>query len=194
MNNKQQTFNNLSEINRQYTSYPASFFYMNIRSLRLNFASFLVNINQIIHKIKFIILVEKNISDNEITLYNIHGFNAVFFNREGRGGGIVVYIRENIKYSHISVTTNSFELIQVDIKVKTETLSLFAIYRPPNHSPIEFIKELEELLSKINKKKEIMIIGDINIDIHKQSNTTTYLDMLLSYGMQCMINEKLVKM
>lgn len=79
MNNKSQTLNHFNQINNQYLSYPTSLIYTNIRSLRLNFNSFILSLNQIINKIKFIILVETNISDSENSLYNINGFNSVFF-------------------------------------------------------------------------------------------------------------------
>lgn len=190
MNNKQQTLSNFNEINKNLLSHPLSLIYMNIRSLRLNFNTFLVSIAKIINKIKIIILVETNISNNENNIYSIKGFYSIFVNREGKGGGVAIYIKENLNYSQISLETKSFESIQTDININNKNISLLSIYRPPDKKVSEFIKELEIIISKINNKQEIIIVGDINIDINKQNKTTaTYLDMLTSNGMQPMINE-----
>lgn len=83
--NKKQTITQFSEIDKEHLNYTVSLIYMNIRSLRRNFASFIVTINNIINKIKFIILVETNISNSENSLYNIPGFKSIFLNREGKG-------------------------------------------------------------------------------------------------------------
>ena len=165
MNNKQkQTISLFNEIDTKYLSYPVSLIYMNIRSLRLNFSSFLVSINKIINKIKLIVLVETNISNNENNIYNIQGFNSVFLNREGKGGGIVVYIKENINYTQLSSNPNSFELLQIDVNINNKNISLLPIYRPPDQKVTEFIQELETIITKINKKQDIIIVGDMNID------------------------------
>lgn len=190
MNNNTNILANFNQIDKQYLSYSKSLVYLNIRSLRLNFSSFLVAIHNIINKIEIIILVETNINDHENCLFEICGFNSVFLNRGGRGGGIVVYIKENIKFKEISVNTISCELLKLKIKTKNEEYFLLATYRPPNQKPNEFITEIETIISRINKKQQIILIGDMNIDILKENSVTTkYLDLLLSNGMQCMVTE-----
>lgn len=191
MNKKtNETLNHFHEIDTKYISCPISLIYINIRSLRLNFTTFLTNINRIINKIKIIVLVETNISDNENIFYNIHGFNSVFLNRDGKGGGIAVYVKENIEFSKLSTKTKSFELIQLNINTSSEPLSLLSVYRPPNLKIPEFITELDTVVNNIKKKQEIVIVGDMNIDIKTDNiTTTTYLDMILSNGMQSMVKE-----
>lgn len=189
-NNKTQTINNFNEIKTDFLSYPETLIYMNIRSLRLNFTYFLATINNIIHKIKFIVLVETNISDNENNFYNIQGFNSIFLNREGRGGGIAVYIAESLTFNHITLTTNSFEIVQTDVNINKNTLSLLSVYRPPHKTIPPFINELDTFINNIKKKQNILLVGDVNIDLLREnSTTTTYLNMLTSNGLQCMVNE-----
>lgn len=163
---------------------------MNIRSLRLNFNSFLASIHNIINKINFIVLVETNITDNENNIFNINGFNSLFLNRDGRGGGIALYVRESLTYLQSNIKTISFESIQIDINTKSNNYSLICIYRPPKNNVKEFIIELDKLINNIKNKQDIIIIGDINIDILKQNITTNkYTEMLSSNGLQSLINE-----
>lgn len=76
--NQKQALSFYSEIDTKYLNYPFSLIYMNIRSLRLNFTTFLVSINKIINTIKFIILIETNITNNENNMYNIIIFLILF--------------------------------------------------------------------------------------------------------------------
>ncbi|TMW48879.1 hypothetical protein DOY81_006043 [Sarcophaga bullata] len=69
-------------------------------------------------------------------------------------------------------------------------LSLILIYRPPSLNVNAFIEELNITINKINNKQEIMVVGDINIDILRGNNTTTNcLNVIMSNGLQCMIQE-----
>lgn len=190
MKNKTKTLSNFMKINEKHLNYPVSLIYMNIRSLRLNFTSLLVSINKIINKLKFIVLVETNISDNENNMYNIPGFNSLYLNRENKGGGIAVYINENINFTQVSHSTKSFESIQINANINNNNLSLLFLYRPPHLKVSEFLEEIETTITKIKSKQEIIIVGDVNIDIKKKNKTTTtYLDLLYSRGMRSMINE-----
>lgn len=163
---------------------------MNIRSLRLNFISLLATLHNIINSINFIILVETNIKNDEQHAFNINGFNSYFLNRDGRGGGVAVYIRENIVHTNIQINTVSFEVIQIDVTNKNKTLSLLTVYRPPKNNVNDFIIELDKTINTINKKQDLIIIGDININILTENITTTkYIEMISSNGLECIIKE-----
>lgn len=145
--------------------------------------------NKILNKIQLIILTETNISDDENELYSIQGYNAIFLNREGRGGGIAVYVNENISFEKIIINTTSFETIPIDITTRNNNvITVFPIYRPPSHNIKTFTEELDQCINNANKKREIILVGDTNIDILKNNGVTTkYLDMLSSNGLQCMV-------
>lgn len=55
-----QKLDNFNEINIDYLSYPLSLIYLNIRSLRTNFTSFLATLHNILPHINIISLVETN--------------------------------------------------------------------------------------------------------------------------------------
>lgn len=190
MNNTEQYFENFNKIDKKLLSYPTSLVYMNIRSLRLNFSTFLASINKLINQINIIVLVETNITDQENRFYNIKGFYSIFLNRENRGGGVAVYIAENLNFNQISLNINSFEAILIDININNNITSLLSIYRPPSANIPQFIKELETVIKTIKRKQNIILVGDINIDILRENLTTkTYLNMIMSYGLQCMVNQ-----
>ena len=54
-----------------------------------------------------------------------------------------------------------------------ETIAVLASYRPLNQNINTFSNELEIVINKVNKKRECILVGDINIDITKQNKTTT---------------------
>lgn len=162
--------------------------YLNIRSLRKNWDLFLCNINKIIRFVKIIILVETNICDDENRLYQLDGFNTEFINRQNRnGGGIAMYVRKEIAYERIDYETTYYENIQIQIKGKKEW-TILAIYRPPKLSEANFIEEMENQMNSINRRQNIIVMGDININIDVQREeelfATRYLDMINSKGLQ----------
>ncbi|XP_059223079.1 uncharacterized protein LOC131996902 [Stomoxys calcitrans] len=86
---------------------------------------------------------------------------------------------------------NTAESLRIDITVaQNKNITIIPIYRPPKLSIKQFLKELDEHINNVNKKHELIVLGDINIDI-KKNNTTTinYLGLLSSHGLQCMIKE-----
>lgn len=160
---------------------------MNIRSLKINFASFIAEIQNIIVFIDVIVLVETNIEDTEECAFQIPDFDSRFYNRENRReGGIVVYCRSNIKNDILPMNTSSFESLVVEIGVDENKITLVAIYRPPSTYNTEvFTGELETFLRQISSKHDVITIGDINIDILKENkHTLDYLEMYSTLGFQ----------
>lgn len=69
----------------------------------MHFVTFLANTAKIISKVHLIILCETNITDGENSFYEIEGFNPVFLNREGKGVGIALYVRNTLQFKNIAV-------------------------------------------------------------------------------------------
>lgn len=115
MNYTEEILNSFNDINMNYMNYNMSVIHLNIRSLRKNFLPFLINISKIINKIQLIVLTETNICDDENQYYFIDGFNAIFRNRESRGGGIAVYIRKDTQFEEKTIEMESTEAMQITI-------------------------------------------------------------------------------
>nr|CAI5858681.1 unnamed protein product [Callosobruchus analis] len=70
-------------------------------------------------------------------------------------------------------------------------LQFLSVYRPPSTSPVEFVTSLAEYLDNPEHNKNItqFLIGDININIFDNSDTTnTYLDNMSNHGYISYIN------
>lgn len=191
MNTSFRVLNNFDEVEDTFLKAQLSLVHLNIRSLRKNFVTLMSLMKKTINKLQILILTETNISDAETQYYNISGYNASFINRKDKGGGIAMYINDKLNYHNIAINTQSFESIRIDIKNSDNLISVISVYRPPKQNVTAFIKELDQVISNISKKQQIIITGDMNLDIKKKgvTITTKYLNMLASHGFQCMVND-----
>ena len=73
------------------------------------------------------------------------------------------------KEIHVS-NENGLELICLDITLSPHmSFVLIVIYRPPS-SNIDFYEKLDNLLKQCNFKKEVIIMGDLNINWEDKQN------------------------
>lgn len=93
------------------------------------------------------------------------------------GGGILIYMHENIAYktrSQCEHRENNVQFLHVQITSPVE-LDLVAMYSPPNHGSY-VIDIMDNYLTATGRPKNIMFIGDTNIDLNStkspEENTT----------------------
>ena len=166
--------------------------YLNLRSLRRCFYNFQTSIKEILDDINIIILVETNITDDEISFYKIQGFDSYFQIRTcRRGGGVALYIKSNIKHEILYPEDNAFESIVAVLNLGGLVVPVVAIYRPPALTNIStYINNLSNLIDNQKMRKNLLLIGDINLDLHKISrDTELYNDFINSKGLKT-CNEK----
>lgn len=167
---------------------PMSIICQNIRSCKSNFNTFLTEIKNHMKTSNLIILTETNLKNEENALFFINNYNAEYVNRKNRrGGGIAVFIKDHLKYEVINeyVIPDSFETLIIKIELYKRPIILICIYRPPSLTNINiFCRELESLITKFGMKDEIIIMGDMNIDILKNNcYVQKYLDMIAENGL-----------
>ena len=57
------------------------------------------------------------------------------------------------------------------------------LYNPPRNNKLEFIEKLDEVLESLHCELEVIVCGDINIDIEKHNSATAkYIDAIESNG------------
>ena len=122
-------------------------------------------------------------------MFDIPGYASYDFYRDSRGGGIKIYVLENIKCKIIEIpVTTCCETLLLSANVPTlGNIRICGIYRPPQNSVPLFIDYLEQVLNE-NSGHKLFILGDMNINTLVQNNITLmYNDMMHSFSMNNMI-------
>lgn len=154
----------------------------NIRSINKNFDSLCILLSRININCDLIVLSECWLSVTN-NLPGLEGFSCFkTTDNYNQNDGVVVYVRHGLKFS-----VEEPQIVEGNclmIKINTDTVIL-AIYRPYGFTEVDkFITSLSLILNKLLTYKNIVIVGDINIDIRKSTpNSTMYLDMLLCSGL-----------
>lgn len=99
--------------------------------------------------------------------------------------GLLIYVKSNIKHS--IEEPHFLEANCMIIKLGLDTV-VIGIYRPHcfKHDATKFLKSLDELLFNFKSYQNIIIIGDINIDIATNNNdkiSDEYLNLTASHGL-----------
>jgi hypothetical protein len=168
-------YNNISEwiYNVNMTFHFSNQFvliHMNIRSMRKNWNNFIAFINNEISQVHCIVLTETFLHAEEEKKFFIPGFQCISKPRKikKRGGGIIMYIRENLICPTISYSDDEVESYEY-MHVKVLDYNIYAIYRPPSSSKAKFLEELENNL--LGKEGNCILIGDINLDLLDSSDS-----------------------
>lgn len=156
--------------------------YANIRSLRKNFNSFILELGQIKCKISIIVLSEIWINSEEIDLYSIPGYNTFHIcNDNYRAGGVVCYIDKEINVTNLDINLDTADALTLKISFKNYFFNLICLYRLQNQSVKDFIEEFS--VNFANLASNCILIGDINLNLLENSQTTqNYMSMLSSMG------------
>jgi hypothetical protein len=163
---------------------------VNIRSIRKHWDTLLSALNETLDKLHLLILIEINITEDELTLYNITDFNKVAHCRESRrGGGIMIFYKENLNINVMQSNFTTAETLILETTIHNSKHTVGVFYRPPATNITEFNQQLEDWLNSneiINRKKLIML-GDLNLDTKNSARSTTiseYVEILNTKGLQ----------
>lgn len=166
----------------------------NVRSLFTGFNYLKDIFNK--HKFDIVIITEtwlsQAIPDN---LVCIDGYRVIREDRQGRGGGLAIYHKNNILIRKITIEKNlnsSLEQLWVSFKINNINIGIGGIYRPPNSGVADCINELENSVSQVLPiVDEIILAGDININMLNlvNSNSNQFLSFMEAYGFSIINNE-----
>lgn len=117
------------------------------------------------------------IDDNLVT---VPGFSLVRQDRKSgkRGGGIGLYIRDDLKFQKVDKCLNddTTEVISIILNRNNQKyIMIVLVYRPPGGNPAMFIEVLRDYLNEVYNEKyhDLLILGDFNIDYNKKDNKHT---------------------
>ena len=111
-----------------------------------------------------------------------------------RGGGICIFYKDNFKVSkNINPAFPTFELLDVTIKLNSESLRLATFYRPPNSAPSDFLTEFSTYLETVlTTNSTLLLCGDFNIHVDnpKCSFARNFMDIISTSGLHQHISER----
>lgn len=109
--------------------------------------------------------LDKTITDGEITIEN---YSIVRKDRNRNGGGVCVYVRNQINYRvRWDLIGESTESVVVEImKPNSKSFGIIAAYRPPDsNNEIFFDGILHSVRMLDHESKEMYLLGDLNCDM-----------------------------
>ena len=133
--------------------------------------------------------------DNFISLIPT-GYRFLHSARDGRGGGVGLLFKSLLPVKQTSKvyldTFISFEAIECEVKVFSQSVSILSVYRPPpssgnNLSTKLFMNEFSSLLeSYITKSGSLVLAGHFNFHVDDTTDTTAanFLSLLESFDLQ----------
>lgn len=160
----------------------------NIRSIYCNFDDFIVNMSCFNFETDVIILTECRLDPNK-PIPILPKYRSYATTRQlNQNDGVVVYIKDTLKASVTELSITHASCLQLNIFNNI----ILGTYRSPSNTNAEpFINSLALHLDNLSsQKRNIIVAGDININIRPKhteqtyecKNRTSYLDMLSGHG------------
>jgi hypothetical protein len=177
-----QSTNNLCNLN---------FVHLNIRSLRKNFSNFLLELAQVSSKLHIIVLSEIWINSNEISFYNIPGYNKfVNCNDTYRSGGVICFVDNQIQVNQVNITPFlTADVILLNLDIKSVKFNLICMYRLQDFPEKLFIDELESLLQNVYGNTIYMADANINLLQSTATNVQRYHNLMCNNGFLSLVND-----
>ncbi|XP_057292275.1 uncharacterized protein LOC130614833 [Hydractinia symbiolongicarpus] len=129
------------------------------------------------------------------SLVSIEGYRTVRKDRKtGIGCGVIVYIRDNLKWQRRFDLERDIESRVVEIFVeKSKSFIVCVMYRPPDsslHGTKNFKTCLNDFLTiSSTEDKETLLLGDLNIDYNKRNDHKQLKDLFVIVGLKQLIKQ-----
>lgn len=174
-----------------------SLVHLNIRSLPKHYDDLVNFLTLTGHSFSLVCLSETWLTPTDAPLFSLPNYRAEFANRvDSRCGGSAIFVSNTLSYTRrydISIATSKCESVWIELDKsflsKTNTI-IGSIYRSPSSSYPEFCREFDEVMTRLNKEnKNIVIVGDININILDTSDSTCldYATNVLGHGLESLL-------
>lgn len=126
----------------------------------------------------------------------IPGYKIIRKDRKSRGGGVALYIKNYFKHKVVDIPENGLvdsplEFLWISIKLADQCICLGTLYRPPNNNVDRSLDCLENMLTFLIPKHDIVLFGgDLNIDMgFCNTASTSLLTLLNRYGLHQLISQ-----
>ena len=108
--------------------------------------------------------LDSTFTDGEV---NLIGYNIIRKDRNRRGGGVCIYIKNSINFKDRSdLIPDDVEAVCVEVsQTNSRPFLIITLYRPPN-SPVEYLAKIQNLFDKIDHEDiEMHLMGDLNCNL-----------------------------
>ena len=155
----------------------------NIRSFNKNFDSFSSSFSA-----KFLpnifCLTETWFSDGQVS--EIPGYMGFHVTRDGRSGGVSIYVKEGFgscMLNDLPYASETIEVCSVELNIKQESFVIVGVYRPHSDTINNFNEHFSNFLeSPLLRSKSCIILGDLNICLLKDNpHNVDYSNLLFSH-------------
>ena len=156
-------------------------FSYNINSLRKHIDNFMAFINSLKLTPDVIVLSEIRNDVNEILNHNFRDYNYYIHYPQSRCGGIAILIKSTFEHDDfdcIKINTPDVENKVIKVKVGNTITYISGIYKHPKKDITEFSSLLVKQIKSVPRNSDLIIVGDINIDLLKadtNANIKNYL-------------------
>lgn len=158
--------------------------HMNIRSVNKNFDTFLLLLSRLKFKPEVIVLSECWLSkvNNIPQIDDYVSYSSLTY--VNQNDGVIVYVLDHIphKIEYPPFTDGNCILCKID-----PDLAIVALYRSPSITVIDtFLNNLSNTLKSYASHKNIIVTGDINLDIYPsklENREEQYLNLIASHGL-----------
>ena len=175
---------------------------MNISTLQYHVDDLRYLVESCPNKPKIIAITECRLRKNRKALSNIdlNNYSFEFTATESTKGGILIYIENDLRYKirkdlnlyrGKETETTFVEIIEPNLRNKNKIIG--CIYKHPNVLVAEFTSDfINPILEKLShEKKEIILMGDFNINIlncDSDKDTTDFIDTMYASSLYPTIN------
>ena len=174
-----------------FSKKPYSIIHINTRSLLANLTKLKILLYTLESQFDFIACSETWLNSSNGHLVNLPGYNFIHQHRDGRGGGVGIFIRDTfqfeVKEQFTKSVHRSHECLTVKLSLpKGDSLIISVVYRSPSYSPGPFLDNyLPEFLTKF-AKRQLILTGDFNLNLleyNQSSPVSAFLDLLYSHNL-----------
>ena len=129
--------------------------------------------------------IDNSMSDNELYIF---GYDIIWKDRNRYGGGVVLYVHDNIPFSERKdLISKDLEMVCIEInRPYNKSLLINVSYRPPIDEYAEFLCKCEA------ENKKLIVLGDLNCDVSKtplDNQTQKFQFQCSLYQFDQLINE-----
>ena len=141
---------------------------VNIRGMKSNFNQLLLFLQSLKIPINIITICETWLNDHDEILFNIPGYTQYSISRSTRGGGLMMFVTDNLISNAISNFTfinDIMESLSVKIIVENKVHLVDLLYRVPSTGQDDFVNELNRLILQKIQPQNVVICGDLNMNL-----------------------------